>query len=79
MVIKGAIIVNSARGDMIDDEAMIDALKSKKIQNGGTIVEGTAGNTGIGLTLIGNCLGYKSVIVMPETQTKEKKDLLEKI
>ena len=43
------------------------------------VVEGTAGNTGIGLTLIGNSLGYKTVIVMPETQTQEKKDTLKSI
>lgn len=43
---------------------------------GGTIVEGTAGNTGIGLTLVGNALGYRSIIVIPETQTQEKKDAL---
>ena len=43
---------------------------------GGLIVEGTAGNTGIGLTMVGNAKGYKSVIVMPETQSEEKKDVL---
>ena len=43
---------------------------------GGLIVEGTAGNTGIGLTMVGNAKGYKSVIVMPETQSDEKKDVL---
>jgi len=43
---------------------------------GGTIVEGTAGNTGIGLGLVGNSLGYKTLIVMPETQSQEKKDAL---
>ncbi len=43
---------------------------------GGIIVEGTAGNTGIGLTMVGNAKGYKSVIVMPETQSEEKKDVL---
>ena len=46
---------------------------------GGTIVEGTAGNTGIGLTLVGNARGYRSVIVMPETQSKEKIDFLRMI
>jgi cysteine synthase A len=40
------------------------------------IVEGTAGNTGIGLALVGNTLGYRTVIVIPETQTQEKKDML---
>ncbi len=53
-----------------------DALKEKKINIGATIVEGTAGNTGIGLCLAGNALGMKSVIVMPRTQSKEKKDML---
>ncbi len=56
-----------------------DAEEKKLISKGGTIVEGTAGNTGIGLTLIGNSRGYKSVIVMPETQTQEKKDMLKSI
>src|ERR1700739_3902186 len=46
------------------------------IQPGGTIVEGTAGNTGIGLALVGNARGYRTVIVMPETQSREKKDML---
>ena len=53
-----------------------DAIKSKKIEKGGTVVEGTAGNTGIGLCLVGNSLGLKSIIVMPRTQSKEKKDML---
>src|SRR5665213_2632707 len=46
------------------------------LRPGGVIVEGTAGNTGIGLALVGNALGYRSVIVMPETQSQEKKDML---
>lgn len=53
-----------------------DALKEKKLDKGGTIVEGTAGNTGIGLCLVGNSLGIKSIIVMPKTQSEEKKKLL---
>ena len=53
-----------------------DALKEKKISRGATIVEGTAGNTGIGICLAGNSLGMKSVIVMPKTQSKEKKQML---
>ena len=56
-----------------------DAEEKKLISKGGTIVEGTAGNTGIGLCLIGNSRGYKSIIVMPETQTQEKKDILKSI
>ena len=47
--------------------------KRKGSKKGGTIVEGTAGNTGIGLSIIGNSLGYKTVIVIPETQTQEKR------
>jgi cysteine synthase len=46
------------------------------LQPGGTIVEGTAGNTGIGLALVANALGYKTIIVMPETQSREKMDTL---
>jgi len=56
-----------------------DAEDKKLISKGGTIVEGTAGNTGIGLCLVGNARGYKSVIVMPETQSQEKKDTLKNI
>ena len=53
-----------------------DALRRGAIEPGGTIVDGTAGNTGIGLTMVGNALGLKTVIVIPETQTEEKKDAL---
>ena len=56
-----------------------DAENKKLITEGGTIVEGTAGNTGIGLTLIANSKGYKSIIVMPDTQTKEKINTLKTI
>jgi cysteine synthase len=56
-----------------------DAEKRGVLQRGGTIVEGTAGNTGIGLTLVGNARGYRCVIVMPETQSKEKIDFLRMI
>jgi cysteine synthase A len=49
------------------------------LQPGGVVVEGTAGNTGIGLTLVGNARGYRCVIVMPETQSKEKIDFLRMI
>ncbi len=52
------------------------AEQTGALQQGGTIVEGTAGNTGISLSLIGNSKGYKTVIVMPETQSQEKKDAL---
>ena len=53
-----------------------DAEKRGVLKPGGTIVEGTAGNTGIGLGLLAQVLGYKSVIVVPETQSQEKKDML---
>ena len=53
-----------------------DAVKIGKLKDGGTIVEGTAGNTGIGLGLVGNSMGLKTIIVMPETQSQEKKDAL---
>ena len=53
-----------------------DAMKRGALRPGGTIVEGTAGNTGIGLALVANALGFKTVIVIPETQSQEKKDML---
>ncbi len=53
-----------------------DAEEKKLISKGGIIVEGTAGNTGIGLCLLGNSLGYKTIIVMNENQTQEKKIFL---
>ncbi|MDR3461674.1 MAG: cysteine synthase A [Beijerinckiaceae bacterium] len=53
-----------------------DAIARGSLKPGGTIVEGTAGNTGIGLALVANALGYKTVIVIPETQSQEKKDML---
>jgi cysteine synthase len=56
-----------------------DAERRGMLKPGGTIVEGTAGNTGIGLTLVGNARGYRSVIVMPETQSQEKIDFLRMI
>ena len=67
-------------GGSVKDRAALyivrDAEEKGLLQPGGTIVEGTAGNTGIGLGLVGNALGYKTVIVMPETQSQEKKDML---
>ncbi|MFD1883280.1 cysteine synthase A [Paracoccus pacificus] len=67
-------------GQSIKDRAALyiirDAEARGLLRPGGTIVEGTAGNTGIGLALVGNSLGYKSVIVIPETQSQEKKDML---
>src|SRR5271154_5199396 len=53
-----------------------DAVERGTLKPGGLIVEGTAGNTGIGLALVANALGYKTVIVIPETQSQEKKDML---
>jgi len=67
-------------GQSVKDRAALfiirDALNSGKLQPGGTVVEGTAGNTGIGLTLVGNALGLRTVIVIPETQSDEKKEML---
>jgi cysteine synthase A len=67
-------------GGSVKDRAAIaivrDAEKQGRLRPGGVIVEGTAGNTGIGLALVGNALGYRTVIVIPETQSQEKKDML---
>ncbi len=67
-------------GGSIKDRAALaiinEAEEKGTIKKNGTVVEGTAGNTGIGLTLIGNAKGYKTIIVMPETQTQEKIDTL---
>jgi cysteine synthase len=67
-------------GQSVKDRAALfiiqDAVKRGALRPGGTVVEGTAGNTGIGLTVIGNALGFRTVIVIPETQSQEKKDAL---
>lgn len=67
-------------GGSVKDRAakylLLDGLERKLIEPGGTVVEGTAGNTGIGLTLAGNALGLKTLIVMPETQSAEKQSAL---
>jgi cysteine synthase len=67
-------------GGSVKDRAALaiieDAVASGRLTPGGTIVEGTAGNTGIGLALVGNALGYRSMIVMPDTQSQEKQDFL---
>lgn len=67
-------------GQSVKDRAALyiirDAVARGALKPGGTIVEGTAGNTGIGLALVGNSMGYRSVIVIPETQSQEKKDML---
>ena len=70
-------------GGSVKDRAALalvkDAQEKKLISEGGIIVEGTAGNTGIGLCLLGNSLGYKTIIVMNDNQTQEKKDTLRNI
>ena len=67
-------------GGSVKDRAALyiirDAVERGTLRSGGTIVEGTAGNTGIGLTVIGQALGYTTVIVIPKTQSQEKKDTL---
>lgn len=67
-------------GGSVKDRAakyiILDAEERGDIEPGGVVVEGTAGNTGIGLTLVGNARGYRTVIVIPETQSREKKDML---
>jgi cysteine synthase A len=67
-------------GGSVKDRAALaiieDAEKRGTLRKGGVIVEGTAGNTGIGIALVANARGYRSVIVMPETQSQEKKDML---
>ncbi|MEX2148983.1 MAG: cysteine synthase A [Steroidobacteraceae bacterium] len=67
-------------GGSVKDRAalyiILDAEQRGALKPGGVIVEGTAGNTGIGLALVGNARGYRTVIVIPETQSQEKKDML---
>jgi cysteine synthase len=67
-------------GQSVKDRAALfiieGAIKNGLLRPGGVIVEGTAGNTGIGLALVGNALGFRSVIVIPQTQSQEKKDTL---
>ncbi|TNC52723.1 cysteine synthase A [Rubellimicrobium rubrum] len=67
-------------GQSVKDRAALyiieDAVRRGELRPGGTIVEGTAGNTGIGLALMGASMGFKTVIVIPETQSQEKKDML---
>ncbi len=67
-------------GQSVKDRAALyiikDAIKRGRLKPGGTIVEGTAGNTGIGLALVGASMGFRTVIVIPETQSQEKKDML---
>src|SRR5438067_10584390 len=67
-------------GQSVKDRAALfiikDAIRRGTLRPGGTVVEGTAGNTGIGLALVANALGFRTVIVIPETQSQEKKDVL---
>ncbi|MEL6313976.1 MAG: cysteine synthase A [Pseudomonadota bacterium] len=67
-------------GQSVKDRAALfiiqDAIAKGQLRPGGTIVEGTAGNTGIGLALVGASMGFKTVIVIPETQSQEKKDMI---
>ncbi|HZS65320.1 MAG TPA: cysteine synthase A [Xanthobacteraceae bacterium] len=80
----GCMILGKAEfmnpGQSVKDRAALfiiqDAVKRGALRPGGVIVEGTAGNTGIGLALVGNALGFRSVIVIPDTQSQEKKDML---
>src|SRR5579864_7301254 len=82
--VTGCTILGKAEflnpGGSVKDRAALfivrDAEERGLLQPGGVIVEGTAGNTGIGLALVGNARGYRTVIVMPETQSQEKKDML---
>ena len=67
-------------GQSVKDRAALfiirDAIQRQKLWPGGAVVEGTAGNTGIGLALVANALGFRTVIVIPNTQSQEKKDML---
>lgn len=67
-------------GQSVKDRAALGIVRAAEASGdltpGGTIVEGTAGNTGIGLALVGNALGYKTIIVFPRTQSQEKKDAI---
>lgn len=70
-------------GQSVKDRAALfmirDAIARGELKPGGTIVEGTAGNTGIGIAVVANAMGFKSVIVIPETQSQEKKDALRQL
>ncbi|MBV9420206.1 MAG: cysteine synthase A, partial [Alphaproteobacteria bacterium] len=67
-------------GQSVKDRAALfiiqDAVRHGRLKPGGVIVEGTAGNTGIGLAVVGNAMGFRTVIVIPDTQSQEKKDAL---
>ena len=80
----GCLILGKAEfmnpGGSVKDRAgaaiILEAARTGALKPGGTIVEGTAGNTGIGIAIVANALGYRTVIVMPETQSQEKQDAL---
>ena len=82
--VSGCTILGKAEfmnpGQSVKDRAALfiirDAMERGTLKPGGVIVEGTAGNTGIGLALVANALGFRTVIVIPETQSQEKKDML---
>ncbi len=82
--LTGCMILGKAEfmnpGQSVKDRAALfiirDAIRKGALRPGGLIVEGTAGNTGIGLALVGNAMGFRSVIVIPDTQSQEKKDTL---
>jgi cysteine synthase len=82
--ITGCTILGKAEfmnpGQSVKDRAGLfiieDAVRKGTLKPGGVVVEGTAGNTGIGLTVVANALGFRTVIVIPETQSQEKKDML---
>ncbi len=82
--VTGCLILGKAEfmnpGGSVKDRAgaaiILDAVRSGALPPGGTIVEGTAGNTGIGIAVVANALDYRTVIVMPETQSQEKQDAL---
>src|SRR5262245_24139598 len=62
--------------DRAGRQMILEAEKRGELRPGGLVVEATAGNTGIGLALVANARGYRTVIVIPETQSEEKKDML---
>jgi cysteine synthase A len=80
----GCVILGKAEflnpGQSVKDRAALfiirDAMERRLLRPGGVIVEGTAGNTGIGLALVANAMGFRTVIVIPDTQSQEKKDML---
>ena len=82
--LTGCVILGKAEfmnpGGSVKDRAalyiVLDAEARGELRPGNVIVEGTAGNTGIGLALVGNARGYRTVVVIPQTQSQEKKDAL---